>query len=204
MNIINYFKFVATGYIRKKKMLHGTAVHFTYRHDTEIFDPFKLVLDQYYKISQLSPESEIGLDTDFAQVKKTLENLEDKKPKVIVKFKIKAGEIEMHRRVLKEHKRTTSLYVVYLNQKPLFFLNKKYDYGNELQELLLKNVLSEVKNKKIPENHNEFTSYLFFNPQEEACFIEKFVHTHIFFILDVSDFNKICEEMSEKLHLHNS
>ncbi len=203
MNIINYFKFVATGYLRKKKILYGTPVYFTYRHDTEIFDPFKLVLDQYYKISQLPPESEIGLATDFGQVKKTMENSEVKKPKVIVKFKLKEGEIEMHRMVLKEQKRTTSLYVVYLNQKPLFFLNKKYEYGNEFQELLHKNVLSGVKNNQIPENHGEYASYLFFNPQGEACFIEKFVHTHIFFISDVSNLKKNCEEMSEKLHLHN-
>ncbi|EOZ93870.1 hypothetical protein A33Q_3475 [Indibacter alkaliphilus LW1] len=196
MNLLNYFKFVATGYVRKRKNLYGKKVYFTYRHDTEIFDPFKMILDHYYKIEQVPETSQFTLDTQFQHVKGILDQARDKKPKVIVKFSLDAGEIEIRRLVLREEKRTTSLYVIFLDEKPLAFLNKKYDYGNNIQALILENVLHGIEKSQYPDLQLVNAGCLFYNSQKEACFIEKFVHSHIFYIHDTQGYKKVCKEMT--------
>lgn len=196
MSLLNYFRFVATGYLRKKRIIHGIRVQLLFRHDTEVFNPFQLLLDQYYKINGLDPNLKIQVDSEFSNLEASVPVLTDKKPKVSSIFKLKAGKVAIHRYVVSERKRSTSFYMVYLNEEPLAFLDKKYDYGKEFLQHISKISEGILDQSKMENAINIEDSLLLHNKMGQACYIEKFVHTHVFYVIDNSKFKKVCEEMS--------
>lgn len=195
MHFFDSLQLMATGYITKKKDLYGKDVHFTFRSKSDYFDPFRLILDQYFKITLYPKISHNQLNENFTQLTEVHKQAEDKKAKVIVKIPLDMGLLKIKRLVIKEQKRTTSLYMAFLEEKLLFSLHKKYDYGNELQEVL--NIIDPLNTKSNLlknqlENNNLF---VFENSQNEMCFIEKLVHTHVFYVSDSTKFEKVCEEL---------
>ncbi|TVP54335.1 MAG: hypothetical protein EA341_00275 [Mongoliibacter sp.] len=191
-SLVNYFRFIFSGYLRKKKVLNGVKVHFKYRHDSEIFDPITMLLDQFFKINMVKEEFRVKVNHNDYDLSMILDQLEGSKPKLGCVAKLPMGLLKVERFVVKDEFRTTSFYLIQLDDELLAFLHKKYDYGRERLSIIKDDIFGE---NQIDESifRNEEEPILFDYNNGQLLYLEKFVHSHIFYVNQSDSFYKVCQ-----------
>lgn len=194
MSLINYFRFVLSGYRRKIREVDGVKISYYYIHEADLFDPFKVLMDQYYKVKDLVNGAQIMLSEVSDYSKHTLDQLNEKRPHVLARFNVGIEVIEIRRYVLKIDRRTTSLYVIFTNKQRLAFLHKKYDYGREMEKTAKEISPSEHIPYNLDMLLKEGNPVLFYKGKI-GYYVEKFVHTQVFYMEDSGAFMELCQKM---------
>jgi|UPI0005902622 hypothetical protein len=194
--LVNYFKFIFSGYIRKKKVLNGIKVHFKYHHGAELFDPIAMILDQYFKIHMVSDTFKVKVDQYNFEHSDFSEKLAGLKPKLDCLINLPLGLLNVQYFVLREEYRTTSFYSILLNEEPLAFWHKKYDYGKE-RSSIIKNEIFGTNLKSNPALQHEEEPVLFVSSADHALYLEKFIHSHVFYVTRLSQYNNICQQLQK-------
>lgn len=191
-SLVNYFRFIFSGYLRKKKVLNGVKVHFKYRHDSELFDPVTMMLDQFFKINMVKEDFRVKVSQNDYDLSTILAQLEGSKPKLGCVINLPMGLLRVERFVVKEEFRTTSFYLIQLDEELLAFLHKKYDYGRERLSIIKNDILGgNGIDQSIFKNEEEPILFDFNNGQ--LLYLEKFVHSHIFYVTQSDAFYKVCQ-----------
>lgn len=193
-SIFNYFSIVFSGYQRKSKSINGVKVHFKYKYGTELFNPFKILQDQFFKLQQVKEEFVFDVPDSNYSADKILNRIEQKNPRVSCWSAWVEGYLEVNRYVVKEGDRVTSFYIFFFEGELLAFLHKKYDYGRERKTIIESEIMKGADKREVDFSNED--EPIVFKIHDKGIYVEKFVHTHLFFVADTHNFEKVCKQMN--------
>lgn len=195
MNLLsNYFRQVFSGYSKKIKTIKGKKIKFKHQSDADLFDPLAILEEHIAKFRIVNEGNMFSLDLPSPVCLNTMDRVRGKKPRTIAKIESNGGTLTVERFLFKEVNRTTSFYVFLWNEEFVGFWHKKYDYGREM-EVVIHQELNVADPALIDQFEFDETPVKINFGSNKFLYVEKFVHTHLFYLGNVSLFNKVIDEL---------
>ncbi|MBW3466398.1 hypothetical protein [Arthrospiribacter ruber] len=155
-----------------------------------------ILADHYYKISHTQKPYVLEIENWKFDTEKYFSWVAEKKAKVYCKMFFPLGLFEVERHVVKEQHRTTSFYLFMLDKEVFAFWHKKYDYGRDRLSVIEEDIFPAGMFIE-PILKNEEEPILVKGPENQILYVEKFVHTHLFYIRDQEKFNQLIRQIKD-------
>lgn len=201
MSFINTLRFIIKGKKSKSLIKEGWKVEYQYSHLTEFFDPVAMFAELNYKLIGVPVEARFQYQGSFSIGEDIWKENHDMHLKLSAKMIVLGFPLKINRYVKKLNNRPTTVYKMWYNQKPLAVWHKKYDfgrdYGTEVQNTFISTALDEKGLYKV--KNWDANQILGQNGENESCLIEKFVHTHILVIHDITNFEILWEALKKRV-----
>jgi hypothetical protein len=174
--MINYFNKLLTGYYTAKRRVNGMDLRYSYTEKPIFFDPIGMLKEFRPRVSDLSVQRLMMRDS-FS------EPLEDigfpevgLKPSVICQCSKNGTDLKVSRFSIRDGVYPMSFYKFKVGGKLIGTFRRKYDYGSQIQKVGLK--LASQTSTEIDLSKDK---WLWENDLGQQLFLEKFVHTQMWF-----------------------
>jgi hypothetical protein len=172
--MINFLRKLVSGYSLEKRSLNGQEYRYRFQGKPIFFDPNQMLREFKHRRDGQEVVRK-KLDIEIAQIIHLLPKYsEDLLPSVICEGSRDGKDFTVSRYTFKHGLNPVSLYRFSLDGKPIGDFYRKYDYGAETQNFILK--IASLHGDFIPLNQD---SVLWENDLGEMAFVEKFGHTQI-------------------------